>query len=300
MMAGVDTIAVMPTGAGKSLCYQLPAMLLPGTTIVISPLIALMKDQYDSLPAGVYERTTFINSSLEADALAGRMDEILRGQYKLIYCAPERLRQQPFIDALRRANVRMLVVDEAHCVSMWGHDFRPDYLFLGKCIPMLGDPTLLALTATATPEIRDEIARQLGRPLRPVAASNFRANLYYEVESLADKEAKLRKLIAVCKEERGSGVVYARSRDACEQIAGILRRSGIQAAHYHAGMSPDERSATQEAFMLDRVRVIVATIAFGMGIDKSNVRFIVHFSPPELAGKLRAGVGAGGSRWQAV
>jgi ATP-dependent DNA helicase RecQ len=281
VMAGVDTIAVMPTGAGKSLCYQLPAMLLPGTTVVISPLIALMKDQYDSLPREVYERTTFINSSIEADALGTRIDEILRGQYKLVYCAPERLRQQSFIDALRRANVRLLVVDEAHCVSMWGHDFRPDYLFLGKCIPMLGNPALLALTATATPEIREEIARQLGKPLRPVVASNFRSNLYYEVQSMADKEAKLRKLIAVCKEERGSGVVYARSREACEEIAGILRRAGVQAAHYHAGMSPDDRSATQEAFMLDRVRVIVATIAFGMGIDKSNVRFIVHFSPPD-------------------
>ena len=281
MMSGVDTIAVMPTGAGKSLCYQLPAMLLPGTTVVISPLIALMKDQYDSLPAGVYERTTFINSSLEADALGTRMDDILRGHYKLVYCAPERLRQQSFIDALRRANVRLLVVDEAHCVSMWGHDFRPDYLFLGKCIPTLGNPTLLALTATATPEMREEIARQLGRPLRPVVASNFRSNLYYEVESLADKEQKLRRLISICKEERGSGVVYARSREACEEIAAILRRAGIQAAHYHAGMSGEDRTATQEAFMLDRSRVIVATIAFGMGIDKSNVRFIVHFSPPD-------------------
>lgn len=281
VMAGVDTIAVMPTGAGKSLCYQLPAMLLPGTTVVISPLIALMKDQYDSLPAEVYERTTFINSSLEVEALTGRMDEILRGKYKLVYCAPERLRQQTFVDALRRANVSMLVVDEAHCVSMWGHDFRPDYLFLGKCLPMLGKPTVLALTATATPEMREEIAHQLGRPLRPVVASNYRANLYYEVETLADKEAKLRKLIQICKEESGSGVIYARSRDACEEIAAVLRRSGVQASHYHAGMSSEERSSTQESFMLDRTRVIVATIAFGMGIDKSNVRWIVHFSPPD-------------------
>ena len=280
VMAGVDTIAVMPTGAGKSLCYQLPAMLLPGMTVVISPLIALMKDQYDSLPAEVYERTTFINSSLEAEALTGRMDEILRGKYKLVYCAPERLRQQTFVDALRRANVSMLVVDEAHCVSMWGHDFRPDYLFLGKCLPLLGKPTVLALTATATPEMREEIAHQLGRPLRPVVASNYRANLYYEVETLADKEAKLRKLIQICKEESGSGVIYARSRDACEEIAAVLRRSGVQASHYHAGMSSEDRSRTQESFMLDRTRVIVATIAFGMGIDKSNVRWIVHFSPP--------------------
>lgn len=281
VMAGVDTITVMPTGAGKSLCYQLPAMLLPGTTIVISPLIALMKDQYDSLPAGVYEKTTFINSSLEADALAQRMGEILAGHYKLVYCAPERLRQQSFVDALRRARISLLVVDEAHCVSMWGHDFRPDYLFLGKCLPLLGHPTLLALTATATPEMREEIAEQLGRKLKPVVASVFRSNLYYEVEVLPDKERKMRRLLEICKEEKGPGVVYARSREACEELATILRRSGVQAAHYHAGMSAEDRTATQENFMLDRVRVIVATIAFGMGIDKSNVRFIVHFSPPD-------------------
>jgi ATP-dependent DNA helicase RecQ len=281
VMAGIDTIAIMPTGSGKSLCYQFPAMLLPGTTLVISPLIALMKDQYDSLPADVYQRTTFINSSLEADALTQRMGEIVEGRYNLVYCAPERLRQQPFVDALRRAQISLLVVDEAHCVSMWGHDFRPDYLFLSKCLPLLGHPTLLALTATATPDMQLEIAEQLGRKLQPVVASVVRPNLYYEVETLPDKEQKLRRLLDICKEEKGPGVVYARSREACEQLANALRRAGIRAAHYHAGMPPDERTATQESFMLDRVRVIVATIAFGMGIDKSNVRFIVHFSPPD-------------------
>jgi ATP-dependent DNA helicase RecQ len=281
VMAGIDTVAVMPTGAGKSLCYQLPAMLLPGVTVVISPLIALMKDQYDSLPADVYERTTFINSSLDIETLRERMGEIFAGRYKLVYCAPERLRQQPFVDGLRRANVSMVVVDEAHCVSMWGHDFRPDYLFLGKVIPSLGSPVVLALTATATPEIRDEISEQLGHPLKPVVASVFRPNLYYEVETLADKEGKMRLLLDICRNEQGSGVVYARSRETCEQLAAMLRRSGVKAAHYHAGLPPEERSRVQEAFMTDRTRVIVATIAFGMGIDKSNVRFIVHFSPPD-------------------
>ncbi len=280
VMAGVDTIAVMPTGAGKSLCYQLPAMLLPGVTLVISPLIALMKDQFDSLPGEVYEQTTFINSTLGLDEVMQRMGEILAGKYKLVYCAPERLRQQVFVDALRKARISMLVVDEAHCVSMWGHDFRPDYLFIGKCLPTLGHPLLLALTATATPAIREEIATQLGRELRPVVASVYRHNLYYEVEELADKEGKMRRLIEICKEERGSGVVYARSRETCEQMAAMLRRAGVQAAHYHAGMPSEDRTRTQEMFMLDRVRVIVATIAFGMGIDKSNVRFIIHFSPP--------------------
>jgi ATP-dependent DNA helicase RecQ len=280
VMSDVDTIAVMPTGAGKSLCYQLPAMLLPGVTLVISPLIALMKDQFDSLPGEVYEQTTFINSTLSLDETMQRMEEILAGKYKLVYCAPERLRQQVFLDALRKARISMLVVDEAHCVSMWGHDFRPDYLFIGKCLPTLGRPILLALTATATPQMREEIGQQLGRTLKPVVASVFRSNLYYEVEELADKEGKMRRLIEICRAQRGSGVVYARSRETCEQLAAMLRRAGVQAAHYHAGMLPEERTRTQEMFMLDRVRVIVATIAFGMGIDKSNVRFIVHFSPP--------------------
>src|SRR5438105_5301276 len=193
VMAGVDTLAIMPTGAGKSLCYQLPSLLLPGTTLVISPLIALMKDQYDSLPADVYERTTFINSSLDLDELSQRVQEIVAGKYKLVYCAPERLRQQPFVQALRRAKISLLVVDEAHCVSMWGHDFRPDYLFIGKCLPLLAHPTLLALTATATPEMRAEIASQLGRKLEPVVASMFRPNLYYQVEEMSDKEQKLRR-----------------------------------------------------------------------------------------------------------
>jgi ATP-dependent DNA helicase RecQ len=281
VLDGVDTLAIMPTGAGKSLCYQLPAMLLPGTTLVISPLIALMKDQYDSLPADVYERTTFINSTLDMDALSQRVADIVAGRYKLVYCAPERLRQEPFVEALRRARISLVVVDEAHCVSMWGHDFRPDYLFIGKCLPQLDNPTLLALTATATPQMRDEIGTQLGRNLRPVVASMFRPNLYYQVEEMADKEQKLRRLVDICKQNSGPGVVYARSREDCEQLAAMLRRSGVQAGHYHAGMDSEERTRAQEAFMLDRTRVIVATIAFGMGIDKGNVRFIVHFSPPD-------------------
>jgi ATP-dependent DNA helicase RecQ len=239
-----------------------------------------MKDQYDSLPKEVYEKTTFINSALSPEELAQRMSEIVAGKYKLVYCAPERLRQQSFSYALRKTRLSMLVIDEAHCVSMWGHDFRPDYLFIGKCLPFFGKPTILALTATATPEIRAEISSQLGRELKNVVSSVFRPNLHYEVEQLDDKEQKLKRLIEICKSESGTGVVYARSRDDCEQLAGMLRRAGVGAAFYHAGMDPESRTRAQEAFMLDKVRVIVATIAFGMGIDKSNVRFIVHFNPP--------------------
>jgi len=281
VMQGRDTLALMPTGAGKSLCYQLPAMLLPGLTLVISPLIALMKDQYDNLPPQIYERATFINSSLEPQELEQRLAALLAGKYKLIYAAPERLRQRPFLEALRRAGVRLVVVDEAHCVSLWGHDFRPDYLFLSKALPLLGEPQLLALTATATPAMQGEIGTQLGRNLTIVRLSSYRRNLRYEVRQAANAEAKLRLAVAVCKQERGAGIVYATSRANCEQVAATLRREGVSAEFYHAGLDSAERSAVQERFMLDRTRVIVATVAFGMGVDKANVRFIVHYNLPK-------------------
>ncbi len=281
VMSGQDTLALMPTGAGKSLCYQLPAMLLPGLTLVISPLIALMKDQYDNLPAGAYERATFINSSLEANELERRLDEMIGGRYKLVYAAPERLRQRPFLDALKRAGLRLLVIDEAHCVSLWGHDFRPDYLFIRKALPLLGDPQLLGLTATATPQMQREIGEQLGRKLATVLLSSFRPNLRYEVKRATNAEGKMRLLVDLCKAERGSGIVYATSRENCEKLALLLHRQGVKAEYYHAGLDSNERSAVQERFMLDRTRVIVATVAFGMGIDKANVRFIAHYNMPK-------------------
>ncbi len=281
VMSGQDTLALMPTGAGKSLCYQLPAMLLPGVTLVISPLIALMKDQYDNLPAGAYEQATFINSSLETSELERRLDEMVAGRYKLVYAAPERLRQRPFLDALCRAGLHLLVIDEAHCVSLWGHDFRPDYLFIRKTLPLLGDPQLLGLTATATPQMQREIGEQLGRKLTTVLLSSFRPNLRYEVKRASNAEGKMRLLVDLCKQEHGSGIVYATSRDNCEKLAEVLRRNGIKAEFYHAGLESEERSAVQERFMLDRTRVIVATVAFGMGIDKANVRFIAHYNMPK-------------------
>ncbi len=281
VMRGQDTLALMPTGAGKSLCYQLPALLLPGVTLVISPLIALMKDQYDNLPAGAYERATFINSSLEPSQLEQRLDDVLGGRYKLVYAAPERLRQRPFLDALQRAGLRLMVIDEAHCVSMWGHDFRPDYLFIRKALPLLDDPQLLCLTATATPAMQREIGEQLGRRLALVQLSSFRPNLRYEVRRASNAEGKMQMLADLCHEEHGSGIVYATSRENCEKLAMMLRRQGVGAEHYHAGIESEERSAVQERFMLDRTRVIVATVAFGMGIDKANVRFIAHFNMPK-------------------
>jgi len=281
VMGGQDTLALMPTGAGKSLCYQLPAMLLPGITLVISPLIALMKDQYDNLPKPVYERSTFINSSLELAEMERRMAEVRAGRIKLIYAAPERLRQQPFVHALAQAGLQLLVVDEAHCVSLWGHDFRPDYLFIGKALAALGNPGLLGMTATATVRVQEEIGTQLGRRLHVVQTSPFRPNLFYQVQHLRNATGKSEALVDFCCNTKGSGIVYVRSRDLAEELAELLRRKGIKAEHYHARLEPSERSSVQERWMVDQTRVIVATIAFGMGIDKANVRFIVHFSPPD-------------------
>jgi ATP-dependent DNA helicase RecQ len=212
VMSGRDTLALMPTGAGKSLCYQLPAMLLPGITLVISPLIALMKDQHEGLPPPIYEQSTFINSSLDSAELDRRMADVLAGKIKLVYAAPERLRQQPFVHALRRAGIGLLVIDEAHCVSLWGHDFRPDYLYIGRALAPLGEPRVLAMTATATPQVAHEISEQLGRPLHLVHTSPFRPNLFYQVRHLKHAKEKTRALIEFCRGQRGSGIIYVRSR----------------------------------------------------------------------------------------
>ena len=285
VMEGRDTLGVLPTGAGKSLCYQLPALLLPRPTLVISPLIALMQDQLDGLPPAVYPQATLINSSLDYAEVNRRIAGIEAGTYRLIYAAPERLRQDSFLRLLQRVGLSLVVVDEAHCVSVWGHDFRPDYLFIRKALDMLGEtgeaPTLLALTATATSEMQTEIATQLGREVTPLTASVFRANLRLEVFPCANADEKMRRLVTVCRETSGPGIVYANSRDRCEQLAALLAKQKVSASFYHAGLDRETRRATQEAFMLGRTRVMVATVAFGMGVDKSNVRFVVHFTLPE-------------------
>lgn len=301
VLAGQDTLGVLPTGAGKSLCYQLPALLLPRPTLVISPLIALMKDQLDGLPPALYPQATLLNSSLDRDEVTRRTEAIAAGEIRLIYAAPERLRQESFLRLLEEVGLSLVVVDEAHCVSVWGHDFRPDYLFIRKALerfdprePVDADdpegspmpeatarPALLALTATATPEMQGEIGRQLGRELEPVIAPAFRSNLHFEAIPCANADAKMQRLAELCKEVPGSIILYANSRDRCERLAEFLRRQRLPAAHYHAGMERDERQAAQEAFMLDRTRIIVATVAFGMGVDKPNVRLVVHFTLPE-------------------
>jgi len=281
VLDGRDTLAVMPTSAGKSLCFQLPAMLLDGVTVVVSPLIALMKDQFDNLPPPIYERATILNSALDAAEVHERTEALGAGRYRLLYVAPERLAQPTLVAALRRAGVVRMVIDEAHCVSAWGHDFRPDYLTIGAALQRLGGPPLLAVTATAPPAVRADIGRALGRTLDVIQTPLFRPNLRYEVQHQPNVDAKMRALVALCRAERGSVVVYVNSRQRTEELAALLRRNGVQAAHYHAGLPPDQRAAVQDAFMVDRTRVIVATVAFGMGVDKANIRLVVHFSLPE-------------------
>jgi ATP-dependent DNA helicase RecQ len=278
ILRGESVLAVMPTGAGKSLCYQLASLLLPGTTLVISPLIALMKDQLDGLPPGVADQATTLNSTLEYDELDARLARAAAGGYKLLYAAPERLRQRTFLHALKRAGVSLLVIDEAHCVSLWGHDFRPDYLFIAKAWRELGQPPILAMTATATPRVRDDIQEALGG-LRLVLTDIFRPNLRLEAYRFANNEEKMAALLAHCRDIEGSGIVYANSRKRCEELAALLRDRGVDAIHYHAGI--EDRAATQDRFMNDGARVVVATIAFGMGVDKADVRFIIHFNPPK-------------------
>lgn len=285
VMAGVDTLGVLPTGAGKSLCYQLPAMLLPRPTLVISPLIALMQDQLDGLPPEVYGHATLINSSLDYAEVQERLAGIESGAYRLIYAAPERLRQQEFLSLLQRIGLSLVVVDEAHCVSVWGHDFRPDYLFIRKALEALQStgtpPALLALTATATADMQAEIAEQLGRQLHSITAPIFRPNLQLEVFACANADDKMRRLVTLCRESSGSGIIYANSRDRCETLAALLQKQKISSAYYHAGLDRETRRSTQEGFMLGRTRIMIATVAFGMGVDKSNVRLVVHFTLPE-------------------
>ncbi len=278
VLAGRSTLAIMPTGAGKSLTYQLPAMLLPKATLVVSPLIALMKDQIDGLPEALRARATAINSSMSLAEVRERMRGIAAGDYKLVYIAPERLRQRPFLHALKRAGVSLFVVDEAHCVSMWGLSFRPDYLFIRAALDDLGGPPVLALTATASAETQAEIQERLG-PMAQVTASVFRPNLHFAVHRAGNREEKIAAVVALCREIAGPIIVYARARDACEEVAGRLRRGGVKAEHYHAQV-PD-RAGVQERFMRGETRVLVATVAFGMGIDKADVRAIIHYNLPQ-------------------
>lgn len=281
ILEGKDAVVVMPTGSGKSLCYQLPAMMLDGATIVVSPLIALMKDQVDALltrglPA------TFVNSSLDDREQLNRIDGVRRGQYKLIYVAPERFRSSRFLSALESINVALFAVDEAHCVSTWGHDFRPDYLKLKNVIPTLGSSChTLALTATATPYVRADIIEQLGLSRPETFVSGFdRPNLTIDVVHTEKEREKIARIKRLAKSHEGSGIIYTATRKAVDQVAGELRAQGLSVTAYHAGLSDGVRVKAQEEFMDGRTQMIVATNAFGMGIDKRDIRFVVHYQMP--------------------
>src|SRR6187401_1321606 len=275
---GADTLAIMPTGAGKSLTYQLAAMLRPSPTLVLSPLIALMKDQVDKLPPEIGATATFVNSSLDADEAAGRLASVAAGETRILYAAPERLRQESFVRTLRSIGVGLVVIDEVHCVSMWGHDFRPDYLFIRRALKELGEPSVLGMTATATPAN----AESLGRRFQLVRTSVHRPNLRYDVERAENAEERLRGLLRRLRGVTdGVAIVYARSRRSCEEIARTLSGHGIRAEHYHAGLDAAERTRVQEDFVAGRTPVVVATTAFGMGIDKANVRLVALVNFPD-------------------
>ena len=281
-LAGQDTLALMPTGAGKSLTYQLAAMLRPSPTLVLSPLIALMKDQVDKLPPRIAATATFVNSSLTQEDVATRLTAVAQGRTRLLYAAPERLRQESFVRTLREIGVGLVVIDEVHCVSMWGHDFRPDYLFIRRALDELRGPAVLGMTATATPANATAIAEALGRELGLVRTSIHRPNLRYDVERTENGEERLRALLRRLRSVDGApAIVYARSRRSCEEIARTLVGHGIRAEHYHAGLEPAERTRVQESFVSGQMSVVVATTAFGMGIDKADVRLVALVNYPD-------------------
>jgi RecQ family ATP-dependent DNA helicase len=281
-IAGRSTLALMPTGSGKSLTYQLAAMLRPEPTLVLSPLIALMKDQVDKLPPRIAATATFVNSSLAAEEISERLGAVAAGERRLVYAAPERLRQSRFVELLAGVGIGLVVVDEVHCVSMWGHDFRPDYLFIRRGLEALGEPTLLGMTATATPETARDIGQALGRTLDVVHTSVMRPNLRYDVEEVANAEDRIAILVERLRALRGgSAVVYARSRRSTEELSRVLRSHGFRAEHYHAGLEPDERTRVQDDFLAGSVQAVVATTAFGMGIDKPDVRLVCLVNYPD-------------------
>ena len=296
LIAGGDAFVLMPTGGGKSLCYQLPALVRPGTGIVVSPLISLMKDQVDALrTAGV--RAAAYNSSLDADKARTVLRDLHGGRLDLLYVAPETLMTEGFLERLNglgggddegdheagaadRPGIALFAIDEAHCVSQWGHDFRPEYVQLGQLRGLFPGVPILACTATADPETRDDVRARLGLSGAPVFVTGFdRPNIRYTVVEKREPLHQLQQFLGGHRDE--SGIVYCLSRRRTEEVAEKLRAHGVPAAAYHAGLPPDERRRVQEAFAADDVQVVVATVAFGMGIDKSNVRFVVHYDLPK-------------------
>ena len=283
LTGGDNAFVLMPTGGGKSLCYQLPALVMEGTAIVISPLIALMKNQVDAIRGFVSGNdgiAHFLNSSLNKAQLAEVRNDLLSGATKLLYVAPESLTKAENIALLKEIKISFYAVDEAHCISEWGHDFRPEYRRIRNIIEDIGKAPIIALTATATPKVQSDILKNLGMPDATVFKSSFnRSNLYYE---LRDKTDPKKDIIKFIRQNPGkSGIIYCLSRKKVEELAELLNINGIKAAPYHAGLDAKTRADNQDAFLMEEIDVIVATIAFGMGIDKPDVRFVIHYDIPK-------------------
>ena len=283
VMSGNDTFVLMPTGGGKSLCYQLPSLMMDGVAIVISPLIALMKNQVDAMRNYSEEQGVahFINSSLSRPEIAAVKEDVLAGRTKLLYLAPESLQKNENVDFLKSVTISFYAVDEAHCISEWGHDFRPEYSHIRSMVQRIGKAPIIALTATATPKVQKDIQKNLGMPDAKVFKSSFnRPNLYYEVRpKTKDVDKEVIKFVRSM--EGKSGIIYCLARKEVEDLAQVLQVNGISARAYHAGMDAQTRSETQDAFLMEECQVIVATIAFGMGIDKPDVRFVIHYDIPK-------------------
>jgi ATP-dependent DNA helicase RecQ len=282
VLSGKDTVALMPTGGGKSLCYQLPAILSGKTSVIISPLIALMRDQVSALNArGI--QAAFINSTLSFREVEEVMQKVKNGEIKILYIAPERLANPRFLETISGLDVSLLAVDEAHCLSQWGHDFRPNYLKIKECVNLFKNrPTIAAFTATATPQVKNDIISQLNLQEPKVFIRGFdRPNLVFLTQSNLKPGQRYPELLRITKSLSGSGIIYALTRKETETIAQYLNENGIETTAYHAGLDGDKREKIQSDFMQDRFRVIVATIAFGMGVDKPDIRFVIHCGMPK-------------------
>ncbi len=279
LLAGRDVFALMPTGGGKSLCYQLPALAMPGTAIVVSPLIALMKDQVDALAALGVEATC-INTGVSGNERSKRGYEMATGRFKLVYVAPERLLTESFLRLLRSTKISLFAIDEAHCISEWGHDFRPEYRAISRLRSLFPTIPMAAFTATATASVRKDILAQLGLERAAQFRGSFnRPNLFYSVWPKTDPYHQL--LTYLRGRPEASGIVYVGARKRADEVAAALVHDGVRALPYHAGLDADQRRRHQEAFMRDEAKVVVATIAFGMGIDKQDLRFVIHYDLPE-------------------
>jgi ATP-dependent DNA helicase RecQ len=280
VLEGNHTLAIMPTGAGKSLCYQLPSLHLPGTTVVVSPLISLMKDQVDKLREAGLEAAQ-LNSALTTEEQDENLEQIQNEKSDFIFVTPERFTDQEFLAELRQSDINFVVIDEAHCISEWGHDFRPAYLSLGAAVKTLGSPPVLALTATATPEVITDIEKQLDLgKLQVVKTGIYRPNIYFEVKRVTNEREKHEQLIRVLNEHEGIGIIYAATVKTVDELTDWLRSFDFRVEKYHGRMKASERKRDQEAFMNDELKAVVATNAFGMGIDKPDIRFVVHYQMP--------------------